>query len=282
MDIWALGCIIHELALDARPFFSDWATKEFFNGTEKLELCVPFPAFFAYNLNDILNSLLERDWTLRPRASDICVIFLSCCQLFRLGLCTEISKLDAFDDLYSKWKLLALTTPDDWKVFTLFLDVISPAKNLDPEQQAEMEALYSSHLGSSLEDCRTRISLDQGNYQEAINTYNCKIKDVTQNLRMWHILFAMQAATVGLEGANTLAMQHLKSDLTNPCVNLVLATLYIANGDYTMALKFYTDIFHPRVAEKSKNLGAVIETMKRDLSSYLQKRSNEVFKFGLK
>jgi tetratricopeptide (TPR) repeat protein len=296
VDIWALGCIVHELAIGTPPFPNDWATKEFAEGSQSLELAVPFPPFFKRNVQDILDSLLHRDWKLRPRASDISVIFLSSLQLLGLGLIDVLSNLNFFHDLYSKWKPLTLKTLMDWEILFFFIigldytedgsaaaTVIWEKLIQEPITQkmlrgVGMKAPYSTLLGLSLEDCIARIYLNQGNYGQAINTYAGKIDDAPLCLRLWHGLFAIQVATTGLERAITIANQYIKKNPTNPCPDLALTTLYAAQGDYTTALRVYTEIFNNRVVEKSKNLSIVTEDIKKEPSYvYHKKRSTEEF-----
>jgi serine/threonine protein kinase len=82
-DIWALGCILYEILSGVQLFSSDWATREF-AASRKLELPVPWPAWYLYQLSngsEIVHKQLLRLLSInpsdRPSAKEVRLEFLS-------------------------------------------------------------------------------------------------------------------------------------------------------------------------------------------------------------
>jgi serine/threonine protein kinase len=83
VDIWALGCIFYEILSGVQLFSSDWATREY-AASRKLELPVPWPAWYLYQLKNgsetvhkQLLSLLSIKPSDRPSAREVRQEFLS-------------------------------------------------------------------------------------------------------------------------------------------------------------------------------------------------------------
>jgi len=73
VDIWAFGCIFHELVLGTRAFKSDWEVREY--GLSQDPFPVPKVAFADKSsvqfFTRIIERTLEREWNLRPAAKTL-------------------------------------------------------------------------------------------------------------------------------------------------------------------------------------------------------------------
>jgi serine/threonine protein kinase len=81
VDIWALGCIIHELAFSETVFGGDWEVHIHAITKSKLKLpASSYPDFFQANISETLEEMLDIDWRQRPDASSVCAKLPSHCQ----------------------------------------------------------------------------------------------------------------------------------------------------------------------------------------------------------
>jgi cytohesin len=113
VDIWALGCIMYELATGNHLFQNDYAVLWYSEVPDKALESVPSGSkFWTHHICENLRHLLRKDWKERPSASHICRLFSSYCQL--LGLSTAQTLLDdRLYPLYPEWKELMETYPDE-------------------------------------------------------------------------------------------------------------------------------------------------------------------------
>jgi len=74
-DIWALGCIMHELLTGVKAFPNDWNAWRYYSDNT-LGLCdPPLPDFLSAQshkcIRMLLNQVLTREWWKRPSAAEI-------------------------------------------------------------------------------------------------------------------------------------------------------------------------------------------------------------------
>jgi hypothetical protein len=73
VDIWAIGCIIYELAAGNKAFHEDWAVREYAFGSDEISLreINGWPSFANSQLFDLLKQLLQKEWDKRPDAKSL-------------------------------------------------------------------------------------------------------------------------------------------------------------------------------------------------------------------
>lgn len=73
VDIWALGCILHELVTEEPAFSHDWAAWDYYHSKEDVGLELDeLPKVMQSYCSGGLNSLLHRIPQERPSATDLC------------------------------------------------------------------------------------------------------------------------------------------------------------------------------------------------------------------
>ena len=77
VDIWALGCMLYELAVRRKAFAGDWAVPEYSAGKSKL--LMPFEAsidsYTRVALTNLAHQMLQIDSTIRPNAQELRKLF---------------------------------------------------------------------------------------------------------------------------------------------------------------------------------------------------------------
>lgn len=106
VDIWALGCIFHELLSGWRAFNDDWNVQEYAAKTSRLKLSPFSVPLLQSHLSAILEELLSCEPAQRPRASDIHILFLSYRRLLDPAITQHVDHI-RFVPSYGEWKQLA-------------------------------------------------------------------------------------------------------------------------------------------------------------------------------
>ena len=70
VDIWALGCILYELATGMRAFETDFAIAEYFRGSVPEFALVSDSEFWRHHLHQNFAELLNKDSKRRPQAAN--------------------------------------------------------------------------------------------------------------------------------------------------------------------------------------------------------------------
>lgn len=109
VDIWALGCILHELVTSKPTFRSDWEIRERYITEIVPKISIPelSSEFLRHQLHDNIQHLLHREPTERPRASDLRGIFQSY-SLVLIPIIASVLPPTAPYPTYAEWKQIAL------------------------------------------------------------------------------------------------------------------------------------------------------------------------------
>ena len=116
VDIWALGCVLHELSTGKVAFREDWTVRQYTFDTEPLPISFPsIPKFLEHHMSRNILHLLSKKWNDRPGASKVCEIFSSHCRFLKLlrGWAPQLQWFPTYDE----WTQLLNDAPDSSKDF---------------------------------------------------------------------------------------------------------------------------------------------------------------------
>lgn len=105
VDIWALGCILYELATGTRAFETDFAIAEYLRGSALEFDLVSDSEFWQHHLHQNFAELLNKESKRRPRATSIRTLFSSYCRIFTYSFAPGLYACRSYPS-YSKWKTM--------------------------------------------------------------------------------------------------------------------------------------------------------------------------------
>jgi hypothetical protein len=103
VDLWALGCVLYEIAVGKRAFLNDYYTTEYSRSSEPPPLVDFGTEFYRYHVNEVLRKLFNRDSKQRPKAPSMCSIFQSYYCVFGLPTAGRLS-CSTTHLSYPQWK----------------------------------------------------------------------------------------------------------------------------------------------------------------------------------
>lgn len=142
LDIWAVGCILYELATGQAAFTGDWEVRNFVVNRTELQIPLSLPQQFRVKIATAVDALLRRDWHERPKASDIRAKFDVYCQEAKSSVPVEQEEsttLDPFEisqadsEAISDWKTLIHKNPENLALYKRLADAYKREGKVDME-----------------------------------------------------------------------------------------------------------------------------------------------------
>ena len=158
VDIWALGCILYELAFSRRAFVGDWEV--YMYRLQQMTLMLPsssLPDVLQGHLSDNLYQLLARDGPERPRASDLRRMYICYCQLLN---CWQ-DAIETYVPPFQLWKELIYASSDEPDVVCRILT--ESEKNGINVTQGWIKLVSKNPNSVTLHEELARSIKDQGN-----------------------------------------------------------------------------------------------------------------------
>jgi serine/threonine protein kinase len=129
VDIWGLGCILHELATYKLAFFRDLQVQMYATDATNSPLAVDIASatdLLQHHVAETIRELLQRDYTNRPRASAASRICSSYALVLGLPIAQTLVESSKYPT-YSEWKTIVESTSRD----SDFLDELAQAYSVN-------------------------------------------------------------------------------------------------------------------------------------------------------
>jgi serine/threonine protein kinase len=250
VDIWALGCVLHDLAYGKVMFSDDWAVVQFAHDT--LELQMPYwPGFLGHQLQQNILHMLERGSKERPRSSELLKIFGSYCSLVKVLLRAGSQYCGIlYQNTYPKYgdlrRLVLEESAEDDVDFDYAevsdergtIDIYYGRKQMKRKLDGESAPKLSWSLDGSLTFWQGEMFLEKGDYNGAISEYRKVIDKNPTSFWAWQHLFRSYLARDGADMA-VLTFGGLYSSAASLPFYLHLSLLNAAVGQFGTAIRIY-------------------------------------------
>ena len=140
LDIWAIGCILYELATGKIAFTGDWDVRNYVVNHANLEVLSSLPQQFRVEVSTAVDALLRRDWHERPKAADIVAKFDMYCQHSHAATeSLQIKNPDPFEtsetdsEAIADWKELLSKNPNNLGLYKRLADAYKREGKVDEE-----------------------------------------------------------------------------------------------------------------------------------------------------
>jgi serine/threonine protein kinase len=256
VDIWALGCILHELATGKYAFHEDWAVREYFLKGE--DLFIPLSAsngFFKNLIYGAVNDLLSRDWNQRPAASSVCLMFLACSRLLDLPIMYALNASRSYPS-YAEWKGLVENHPNELdflsELATLYERIGEASLAVALQQAADsrtnwgQERTWSEGPGDSI--VKAELISEKAGDGGALKLLETAVQLDADNFWSWHNLCDAYVGMGDCDAAIRVCNQEITRFPSNPWPVLALANAYAVKGEYHEAISVHMKFFVGRLS----------------------------------
>jgi serine/threonine protein kinase len=149
VDIWAIGCILYELATGNKTFHDDWAAREYAFGSDEISLpeVSSWPSFANSQLFDLLKQLLQKEWNKRPDAKSLCSSLLTSLESLPQHFSKDALRWVELIHGHPEARYLHSLYTAHWESITDYDDAIDGWKRLVGDHPAE-EAMHEELIGA--------------------------------------------------------------------------------------------------------------------------------------
>jgi serine/threonine protein kinase len=251
VDIWALACILHELATGKFAFHQDWAVREYFHSRSDLSISFPpLPSFFEHHLAGSIHDMLRRDWNQRPSASDVCSTFQSYSRLLDLPITDTLSNAKHYPS-YSEWKTLARTNPDKIKFLSQISDLFKLKGDTSVANEMRQATMHQDRLdsespnksGAAVTEFEQEIVAEKEAYKADVRRCEIAVEEKPETFWPWHNLCQVFLKRKNYDAAIRACKQGNTRFPSNPWPVLALTCVYAAAGEYHHAVSRCMDFF---------------------------------------
>lgn len=168
LDIWAVGCILYEVATGQPAFTGDWDVRNYVVNRTNLQVPSSLPRQFRTEVSTAVDALLRRDWHERPKASDARAKFELYCQQAPNSVTesVEITNIDPVkvaegdSEAVSDWKTLIHKNPENLGLYKRLADAYKREGKVEQEidvlQKAATKDPSSRYYHDQLTDAYDR------------------------------------------------------------------------------------------------------------------------------
>ena len=268
MDIWALACVLHELATGKVAFHQDWAVREYFQNKFELTVSLPsVPAFFQHHISGCINDLLRRDWNQRPSASVVCLVFLSYSRLLDLSIVATLINSQSYPS-YTEWKELVREYPNERDFFSQLADLYERLGEIVPAQALQRIAIHDHDgvygeapdaisVGSLLMESG-EIDPEKDSCGRASRFRDAAVAEKPDSFWSWHNLCKVNIRRGDYNAAIGACSQGNTRFPSNPWPVLAATNVHAARNDYDLAILMYMDFLTP---QKEKDLSCMVDRL---------------------
>lgn len=261
MDIWALGCILHELVTGTSAFHQDWAVRQYFEHEGDLPISLlSFPPFLRHHVSGIINDLLKRDWNQRPSASEACSIFVSYSHFLELAAATIVLDANTFP-VYSEWKALVERRLSKGEFFSQLSSMFEQKGDSAVAQairQDMVRRLWSRHEAIAAESVDLLSLSSRPLSVENISAIQLSQPALEDGFWLWHDVCCLNIQTVNFDAAIRACNDGNTRFPLKPWPILALSNVYALKGDYHEAILAYMKFFSFRKEDERRYLDGIL------------------------
>lgn len=269
VDIWALGCLLHELITGDRVFNSDWAVGEYFRDNSPAISIRLTSSFWQHHVGECVRSLLSKDGKQRPKALLVCQSIALYSELLAQPYAHVLDLCQSYPT-YLQWSTLVEACAGQTHTLPfhlaqyyyssnvgmsdvdLIVDALAQGYVDNSVRTTSIKQFYSAKLAEELRETTPMIPIIarflsrlgavlsmKGHRDKAVALYVDVIGVAHLSWLFWsyHKACELYMEDCMLETAITFCEEGINRFPDSPAPILVLTNLYGSNGKYDEAYK---------------------------------------------